>query len=128
MRKLFFVASAFLISHCCYAVGPESCSLAGRINGSIVNLEYIDDSGYGTTKYPEYGYCLMGAMENESWFMTCSAKKGEAPKIRYETSRADNIPSSKAGEYARITSTYICRSGCSARVVKKFRLECNAGC
>lgn len=128
MRKLLFVVSVYFISYCCYAVGPESCGLTGKIDGKSIALEYIDAEGYGSSKQPEYGYCLMGAMENESWFMTCSAKKGEAPKIRYETGRGDNIPASKAGEYARITSTYICKSGCTARVVKKFRLKCDAGC
>jgi len=125
MRYLLFFVSTYFISCTSYAVGPESCRLTGKINGKTIALEYIDEGAYGSSKTPEYGYCVMGAMENESWFMNCSTKKGEEPIIRYETGRGDNIPASKRGEYARVTSTYICKSGCAATVVKQFRLECD---
>lgn len=123
MRYLLAFAPVYFISCICYAIGPDSCELIGKLNGKIVALEYIDDRAYGSSKSPEYGYCVTGAMEHESWFLSCSTKKGEETKIRYETSRGDNVPGAK-GEYARVTSKYICKSGCTSKVVRQFKLKC----
>lgn len=127
MRHLLAFVFAYLVSSICYAVGPESCRLTGKLNGKSIALEYIDDEAYGSSKNPQYAYCVMGAMEHESWFMSCSTKTGGEPTTRYETGRGDNIPVAK-GEYARVTSTYVCKSGCTGKVVRQFKLECEAGC
>ena len=125
MRRFLLILG--LIPFAAFAVGPESCWLEGVANGRPIKLIYVDDEGYGVLpEHPTYGYCRMSALGDERWSMDCAPRKGAEPTVRYAT--GIGAPSAGPDAYARLTSTYVCQSGCTNKVVKKFRLKCDAGC
>jgi len=114
---LFLIAAPML----CHAIGSEECHLAGKINNKNIQLHALSNVAYGSKQHLEYGYCLLGRVDqsNDStqtpnllYYLSCTRREGEKQQIYYETTNMDP------------ESAYYCKSGCAKKIVKKFKLLC----
>ena len=94
-----------------YADTPEAYYFVGRINGHKITLDYIDmdASAWGSKNTKYYNYCsASNKSESSAYYLSCSLKKGGKELVYYEADKTGN--------------TYICKSGCTKHVVKKFKM------